>query len=479
MDAKVIKEMLIYLPSKVIEGILGVLLVSLYTKTLTTSDYGSYTLAVTTVLTLFLPLFGWIMHASSRYTLKYISEDREKYFNSTVWTLIIITNIVIAILFVILSKFLPTYTKFLKYVYKILIFYSANQILSQQMAVRKRIFHVVLLTTINSALKLIYAIILFNYIDKLDAVIYAYVFSEMTVFIITFITSGILKNMGKAQIDNEMVKEFIKYGMPLIGLAMTSAVTNFSDRYIIKAYFGKSYVAIYQGNYSISSAAFTMLMVGIMRAVNPNILKAWEKREEKIQERVWQGLRLFLLIAVPSVIGLSVLSPKISKIILDEEYVQGSNVMMWVAIGMLVLGISEYINKPLELHKKTRTIFLSSFAAAICNIILNFIFVPKFGYISAAITTFISYIIYILILIKRVKKDFEIKIDLKSIVSIFISATIMGIFTFLFREKIDSLKSILIIVMFSMLIYGISIIITGEGKEEIKYLENKFKGDKI
>jgi O-antigen/teichoic acid export membrane protein len=43
-------------------------------------------------------------------------------------------------------------------------------------------------------------------------------------------------------------------------------------------------------------------------------------------------------------------------------------------------------------YRKTGLISLGTLLSAIINITLNIIFVPKFGYIAAAITTTISYL---------------------------------------------------------------------------------------
>lgn len=478
MDTKVIKEIFIYLPSKIVEGILQVIIVSLYTRYLSTEVYGNYTLVITICMTLFLPFTGWVMHAASRYTLAYIKGDKEKAFNSNIFSLWLVTNI-LAVIFLSLGYiFLHDYRNLIKYAGIVIFSYSATQLLSQIMAVRKKIFYVVLLTSVNALFKLVLALIFFKYLEGFQAVILAYFLSEFLVSIITFFTSGISKNMLGFQIDKDMTKEFLSYGMPLIGLAMTSAITNFSDRFIIEGYFGPSYVAIYQGNYSIASSAFTMLMVGIMRAVNPNILRAWEDREDKIEDKVWNGLRIFLIVAVPSFVGMSVLSREISSLILDKKYIVASNVMIWVSLGMLILGISEYINKPLELHKKTKTIFLASFTSAICNVILNFIFVPKFGYITAAITTLISYLVYVAILIYKVKSSYSIKLNTLSIFRIVLSSIIMGVYTYSARNNIGSWKNIIFVIIISMLIYTFSLAISGEVKEEIALITNKIKGEK-
>lgn len=47
-------------------------------------------------------------------------------------------------------------------------------------------------------------------------------------------------------------------------------------------------------------------------------------------------------------------------------------------------------------HKKTIYISIGTIGAAVVNVVLNYIFIPKFGYVAAAYTTLFSYAMYYL-----------------------------------------------------------------------------------
>ncbi len=470
MKKTVVKEALIYLPFKVLEGLIGIIMVAIFTRILTESSYGQYALVNTLSMTLFLPIAGWIMHAGYRHVLAYKEEKDIKDFNSTIWTLWLIMQGVF-ILLITLSCFLfPNFTDVLLYIPIIFIPYSATQILSSQMVAKKKIANVILLTAVNVTLKLILFLSIYRFMDPFFAVILAYASAEIISLLVVIVrTKGYFINSG-IHINREMARNFFAYGIPLIGLAFTMSMTNFSDRFIIDYYFDKSLVAKYQGNYTLASATFTFIMVGIMRAVNPNILKAWHGGSENVWKDIWSGFRFFLLLAIPAAVGIAVLSKEVSRVVLASSYNEASIVIAWVAFGMLLLGSSEYLIKPLELNKNTKPIFYSSLIACIINIVLNIIFIKTQGYIFAAVTTLISYFVYIFMIVIIVRKRYYIIIEFASIIKILLSSVLMGVVIWYAKQFFSGWLNILLMTVLGVITYSLMLLASGEIKSEVDYL---------
>lgn len=98
---------------------------------------------------------------------------------------------------------------------------------------------------------------------------------------------------------------------------------------------------------------------------------------------------------------------------------------------------------------------LSSLGSALLNIILNYIFITKFGYIAAGYTTLVSYIVYSLLhylcyrSIVRLKLDQQCVYDGKRILIISVAFVFCGIlFTLLYGYVL-----IRLIMIFGMALY--------------------------
>ena len=96
-------------------------------------------------------------------------------------------------------------------------------------------------------------------------------------------------------------------------------------------------------------------------------------------------------IAVAIAIPITFLSNNIISIVYGTNYIQASPVLsIYVWAGIFVfLGVAS--GKFLLAENYTRIAFYRTLFGAVINVVLNIIFIPKYGIKGAAITTLISY----------------------------------------------------------------------------------------
>ena len=70
---------------------------------------------------------------------------------------------------------------------------------------------------------------------------------------------------------------------------------------------------------------------------------------------------------------------------------EGRYIIPPIVLANLVTFIYTFYVDVEHFHKKTLLIAFNTTIAAVCNIVLNFIFIPAFGYAAAAYTTVVSY----------------------------------------------------------------------------------------
>ena len=90
---------------------------------------------------------------------------------------------------------------------------------------------------------------------------------------------------------------------------------------------------------------------------------------------------------------LTFLAPEIVRILATKEYYEAIYIMPPIAAGVFLTSVSNMYSNLLIYHKKTNYIMYSSTIAAIVNLILNFICINIFGYMAAAYTTLVAYIV--------------------------------------------------------------------------------------
>ena len=111
------------------------------------------------------------------------------------------------------------------------------------------------------------------------------------------------------------------------------------------------------------------------------------------------------------------------------------------AVAPTVMGVvcqclyAHYINVVLHM-KKTRSISLGTMAAAALNLLLNFLFVPRYGFAAAAWTTFVSYLALLLVFFLFVRKKLRVVLydDRHLLLSACLSAGLSGGLFLLYRS---------------------------------------------
>lgn len=62
------RDMMFYMPAKVLEGIIGVVAISVYSRLLSPDEYGKYGLINPLILITFTLISGWVYHSAYRFS---------------------------------------------------------------------------------------------------------------------------------------------------------------------------------------------------------------------------------------------------------------------------------------------------------------------------------------------------------------------------------------------------------------------------
>lgn len=186
----------------------------------------------------------------------------------------------------------------------------------------------------------------------------------------------------------------LKFGIPMIPHAFALVILAQIDRIMIKSICGPSDTGLYTYGYG-----FATLLAVFTNAIGQAWLP-WFNDQLHIgnKDGIKNIQKKLVLLGIFLSIGFITVAPEALMILAPNgrDYWIAKWVIPPVALGTLAQYFYQnYVN--LELfHKKTPLIAASSIAAAFVNYGLNYIAIPRFGYISAAYTTLLSYIFLML-----------------------------------------------------------------------------------
>lgn len=188
--------------------------------------------------------------------------------------------------------------------------------------------------------------------------------------------------------------------IPLIWHTLAGNLLNSSDRIMITRFCGTSDNALYSIAYSCAIIV-SVLWASMNTAWSP---WAYEKMEEKNYLTLKKASRPYILFFGFVVFCFLMVAPEVLMLMGGSKYASSISVIPPVMIGYVFQFIySLYVN--IEFYSKKQSyIAVGTTIAAITNIILNWIFIPIYGYVAAAYTTLIGYIVLFIVHFLFVRK---------------------------------------------------------------------------
>ena len=190
------------------------------------------------------------------------------------------------------------------------------------------------------------------------------------------------------QFDRGLLREMNRFGTPLVPTALFLWVTNFSDRLFLVQLADVTEVGLYSVGVRIASA-MVLLLTAFMLAW-PAF--AYSIEDESEARRTYAYVLTYLvLVATWVATALALLSPWIVDWIADPTFDESSRVVGPLAFAAIAFGA--YIVVAIGVGRARRTQFnwvVTGVAAAV-NIALNLVLIPPYGMMGAAVATVAAY----------------------------------------------------------------------------------------
>jgi O-antigen/teichoic acid export membrane protein len=490
------KDTIVYMAAKGIEGVVGVVTMSVMTYLFAASKMGRYSTVNIAITTIGMVCIQWLVQSVLRYINKYDIEKKLDEFYTTVFSAWLCVNVLVAVGAMVLLGVLrlwfgsvPAVAGFTRiYTYQLIFFgilwfvsYNSAELMISMLAALREAKLNLLLSMIRVCGKLGFMYALCKlYGSKIEWIFLSYFITDTIVALIGMCRLKIYKYINFRNRNKNILQELKSYGMPLMGNQLATSVLNKSDIYIITAIVSDVAAGIYSTNYSLIATAFTLLNASVMRGSYPTILRTWSEGDKPLTERlIGEAVRFYMLIAVPAVVGVAAVSDTVAGALFEESYFEGHAVMFWVALGMFFLGLTEYSIKYWELNAKTKSIFARSLISGVVNVGLNLIFITVFkNYMIAAVTTFIGFFVYFLMARFGTRKYMKWHVKPLVYVRIVGSALVMYIAIALVKLAMHGGKTLVhlgLYVIFGVIVYAVAIIASGEVKNELAVVMNKIK----
>ncbi|MHA1380797.1 MAG: lipopolysaccharide biosynthesis protein [Candidatus Helarchaeota archaeon] len=472
-----LKDMLKYLPAQIAPGIVGFFSIPIVTKLFHAEDYGYYSLVMASIM-VFTTLSGWLPLSIVRFSPAYERDKKLDVFYGSIIEFTLITifslTLIFIILLLIIRKHIPSKLYFLFFVgIGVFIIGTIFNVLQYFLRYKRQVSWYSLFAVWRSLVGFGLALTLI-YLCKfgIESLLWGIILSIF--IILPFLWR---KSVGNVSIiypkaNFSLAKEMAKYSFPLVIGNLSAWILSLSDRYILEFFRSSQEVGIYSASYNISERSIKLITTLFMLASGPILMHNWEKKgKSESREFLNKITRYYLIFCIPAVVGLSALSKPLVKIMTGEQYFEGYKIIPFVTLGVLFLGLQHMFQSGFLLYKKTNFVSFIILTSGLLNLLLNFLFVPNYGFYAAAITTLISYSFLLFLMIILSRRFFVWKFPLKSLIKATCASAIMGIVVYSLANNLATLTlvNLILSICIGMTVYFLMLLLMKEfSHEEIR-----------
>ena len=386
-------------------------MVPLYTSVLSTGEYGTYDLFVTTISVLLPILTLNIQSGVLRYALE------KGYDRSAVVTIgfryTLLGSAIAALgLFVVYASGLFAMDgRYALYFELLFVVQALCSFIPSYIRGTDRIADLSVSSVISSAVT-IGLNILFLLVFKwgLDGYFLANIIGPLVQAVILTFRAHMLRDLHIGRKYPEETRTLVRYSIPLIANTIAWWVMSASDRYLVIFFCG---IAA-NGIYSVASkipAILSVLENVFNQAWTLSAVKDFDPEDKDgFFEKTYAFYSCVLTVSCSAII---VLDKVFARFLYANDFYAAWQYVPWLTMGILFFALSNYIGGFFTAVKKPKEFANTSIAGAVTNVVLNVITVPVVGPMGAAVSTAICFAEIWALRLRSSRRYIRLRINLK------------------------------------------------------------------
>ncbi len=198
-------------------------------------------------------------------------------------------------------------------------------------------------------------------------------------------------------------KYALKISLPFIPHTLGMVVLTQLDRIMIIKLIGNSAAGLYSFGFAYA-AIIALFSNAISQAFQPWLYENYKNNNidgiKNATNNITLGISFIIIILIS-------IGPEAIKILGPENFWEAKYVIMPIVIGSFFQFLAATYSTIQLYHKKTFFIPIGTLLAALINFGLNFLLIPKYGFIGAAFGTFFSFLaqaLFHMVIYKRITK---------------------------------------------------------------------------
>ncbi|GBE18160.1 stage V sporulation protein B [archaeon BMS3Abin16] len=194
-------------------------------------------------------------------------------------------------------------------------------------------------------------------------------------------------------------REMLVFSLPLMLAGFMSTIMTRIDTVMLGYFRSAVEVGIY--NAAVPTAQILNIATSSMAVLFlPVITELYARGQKEPLEVVYKTVTKWTFyLNLPVLLIMVFFSPQVMNLMFGPEYIAGYLALSILATGLFTGTLSFAPYYLLTMSKNTRTIFFISIVATLINVVLNWVLIPVYGLVGAAMATAATYLVNLVLLL--------------------------------------------------------------------------------
>ncbi len=387
--------------------ILTLLLVPFYTNILTTGEYGTVDIIMTTINLLIPVLTLEMANGIFRFAL-----DKECDTKSVATNCILITvlsSIALLAIYPLINWVLPTVTEYWWYFFFIYMFNSLSSILASFMKGIDKSHIFAIQGIIYTFVFALSNIVLLLWVKLgVKGYLLSLVLAHIASCVFLIIAGRVKSYFSLSYIDKTLLKDILKFSAPLIPAAVAWWIMSSIDRYMLLYMCGTDANGLYGVAHKLPS---------IITVLTNFFINAWQisairnMNDEDAAEYTSKIYKIMFITGTAICFVMITASELIGRFMFAKEFFPAWTMTPSLSISTIFSTFTLFIGAQFTASKRSDLHLKSNIIAMVANVILNYLLIKTFGINGAAYGTMISYFIVLVYRQHVIKGLIDFKYD--------------------------------------------------------------------
>lgn len=202
------------------------------------------------------------------------------------------------------------------------------------------------------------------------------------------------------------LRGMLGYSLPLVPASLAFWVVSLSDRYFVQAYGSTDEVGLYSVGARLATVV-VLLTTGFQQAWGPFSMSIRQRPDAN--KTYAQVLLLYVWLGCALCLALTLFAPNFVLLATaGGRWIDAAPVIGPLAFSFVMIGLQAIAGLGLEITKKSASIASAFILAAVLNIVFNFLLVPSFGKIGSAWATLLAQSVIPIVLFYQSQRAYPI-----------------------------------------------------------------------